>query len=803
MIWELFGLHVAGPPGSRELMRNHNPASTRQERGIVSPARAGAELFLISLLILFLELACIRWFPAHVLFLTFFTNTVLLACFLGMSVGCLAAKHRRNYLKWTPLLLSIALAAAYLVESASSTFERVLDVGHQAAPQLVFFGTEYHSRDLSHFVIPIEVLGGFFFLVLALAFVGPGQELGRALTRLPDRVRAYTWNICGSIAGIVLFAAGSWFELSPFWWFLLVVVGLGYLFFLSSEKPLRWTRRGAAPAMALVLFALPWLAAYTPHLMTRDGQAATQQFWSPYYRIDYEAQNRSLSVNLVYHQQMVSRETTFPAYALPHLLNRDAGRPAFADVLIIGAGSGNDVSRALQWGATHVDAVEIDPTIYRLGRAYHPDHPYQDPRVEIHLDDGRNFLRATERKYDLVIYALVDSLVLHSGYSNIRLESYLFTRQTFADVRRHLKPGGQFIIYNYFRQGWIVARLQKGLEEVFGTGNTLVLTLPYREVIEPEQANFGDFTIFFAGDIATLRNAFQTQTAYWLRRDKSPGPDTPNGFNTPGAADRARWPQSASAAQSENPWQQFGLSRLLPPKGDLRTATDDWPFLYLRRPMIPTLTLRGMAVMAVLALLLLLLFRPRQRGRRQGWAFYGQMFLLGAGFMLIETKAVVVMALLFGSTWLVNSVVFFAVLVMILLANLWTLKLQPARLWPYYVGLLMTLLLNSLVPLDLFLGLNRSLQIISASLLVFSPVLCAGVIFAASFKRAHAPDRAFGFNIAGAMLGGLVENCSMLLGFQYLLLVAAIFYGLSALCAARSTDETAPAHALDGAVSQA
>src|SRR5207237_4581504 len=110
--------------------------------GQLPPARAAAmrdrpvtDLFLVSWLLLFLELACIRWFPAHVLFLTFFTNTVLLACFLGMSVGCLAAKHRRNYLKWTPLLLSIALAAAYLVESASSTFERVLDVGHQAAPQ--------------------------------------------------------------------------------------------------------------------------------------------------------------------------------------------------------------------------------------------------------------------------------------------------------------------------------------------------------------------------------------------------------------------------------------------------------------------------------------------------------------------------------------------------------------------------------------------------------------------------------------------------------------------------------------------
>ena len=108
----------------------------------------------------------------------------------------------------------------------------------------------------------------------------------------------------------------------------------------------------------------------------------------------------------------------------------------------------------------------------------------QDERVQIHLDDGRNFLRSTDRKYDLIVYALVDSLVLHSGYSNIRLESFLFTNQTFADVRRHLKPDDNFVIYNYFRQGWLAARLQKGLEDAFG-GITLVLT-PYRKVIEPE-----------------------------------------------------------------------------------------------------------------------------------------------------------------------------------------------------------------------------------------------------------------------------------------------------------------------------
>ena len=89
--------------------------------------------------------------------------------------------------------------------------------------------------------------------------------------------------------------------------------------------------------------------------------------------------------------------------------------------------------------------------------------------MSVQLNDGRNFLRnAPDGTYDLIVYALVDSLVLHSGYSNIRLESYLFTDQAFADVKRCLKPGGVFVMYNYFRQGWIVARLHKGLTQAFG-----------------------------------------------------------------------------------------------------------------------------------------------------------------------------------------------------------------------------------------------------------------------------------------------------------------------------------------------
>ena len=736
------------------------------------------ELILISFLILFLELACIRWFPAHVLYLTFFTNVVLLASFLGMSVGCLAAGRQRNYLALTLLLFVIALAA-HAVEISSGSFMNFVDVGHQASPQQVYFGTEYHSQDLSRFAIPVEILCGFFFIIIALGFVGPGQELGRALKRWPNRLQAYTLNIVGSIVGIVLFAACSWLELSSFWWFLVVTIGLSYFYFVSPRHRFRrafiW-----GPLTAALLVLVVWLAAFTPRSLNfQDGHEA-QQLWSPYYRIDFKQADLSLSVNLIYHQQMVSRNEKFPAYALPHLLNRDAGRPPFADVLIIGAGSGNDVSRALQWEAKHIDAVEIDPAIYRLGRAFHPDSPYRDPRVQIHLDDGRNFLRSTEQKYDLIVYALVDSLVLHSGYSNIRLESFLFTRQTYADVRRHLKPNGTFVIYNYFRQGWLAARLQQGLDEVFGAGNSLVLTLPYRKVIEPRKQrsetlrSFRRATGIYETRLPSTLTTGCATTSHWAR--------SANGFQ----------PDLAAIQTAPSNWQDFGLASVSPPAGALRTATDDWPFLYLREPMIPTLSLRGMLIMGGLGLLLIFLFQPREKNLAEraecdsrisgvGSALNVQLFFLGAGFMLVETKAVVTMALLFGSTWVVNSVVFLAVLVMILLANLLTLRFRPTRLWPYYAGLLITLGLSAIVPLDFFLGMNRSLQVLGSCLLVFAPILFAGVIFAISFKRSAVPDRAFGLNISGSMLSGLAEYTSILLGFQYVALVAILFYALSAI----------------------
>jgi SAM-dependent methyltransferase len=728
-----------------------------------------SDVFLASLLILFLELACIRWFPAHVLFLTYFTNTVLFAAFLGMSAGCLAARRALDGLAWTGPLLALAMAAGQGI-ARWWTVPRGLGIAvEEKSPQVVFFGAEAPRTDLARFVVPIELVAGFFFLLLALVFFGLGQRLGRALQGLPP-LEGYVVNILGSLVGIAAFTLVSWAEAGPLAWFLPVVAGIAWL--MREGGPAgrpgpEWLVR-LAP-LALVVFL------GDPHAFLPAG--GHERYWSPYYRIDYApAPERRIDVNLIFHQAMVPRDAPLPWYDLPYLLRRDSGAPPPADVLVIGAGSGNDVARALEWGALRVDAVEIDPVIVRLGVRDHPDRPYQDPRVAIHVNDGRNFLRSTERRYDLVVYALVDSLVLHSGLSNIRLESYLFTREALEDARRCLKPGGSFVAYNYYRQGWIVTRMHAQLRDTFG-GEPVVLTLPPREAVRPDEM-FWAFTVLMAGDTSPVRRSFAEHGTYRLDPHEAPTPATPNGFT-----------RAAAGLQSVRP------VHMVPPTDPLPDATDDWPFLYLRRPMVPRLTLRGIAVMALCAAGVLVALRRRTAG--PAVSLDPQMFLLGAGFMLLEARAVVNMALLFGSTWIVNSVVFGVVLLAILASSVFVWAVRPRRLGPCYAGLMASLALNAAVPLHDFLG-GRPLQMAAACLLVFAPVVFAGVVFAASFARVRDPELALGANIAGAVVGGFAENLSMLIGFRHLALVALVVYALAALAARRTGAAEAEAQPPEG-----
>ena len=362
------------------------------------------------------------------------------------------------------------------------------------------------------------------------------------------------------------------------------------------------------------------------------------------------------------------------------------------------------------------------------------------------------------------------------------------------DVRKRLRPGGTFVMYNYFRQGWIVSRLQNSVRAAFG-GDALVVNLPSRDVLNPDDSLGGDFTMLIAGENRAIRDAFMRQPEYWLRLRGPFDRQTLNGFEYPLPHERSGWRELPEDTRDQSEWRQFRLTQVNSGAGDTRLATDDWPMLYLREPMIPGVSLRGGAIMAVIAVLMLVPFMRRAAGSSaQPTGLLVQMFFLGAGFMLVETKAVVHMALLFGGTWIVNSVVIFSVLVMILIANLFVAIVRPSRLAFYYAALLASLVASALVPMDTFLGMDRTAQIAAASILAFTPIFFAGVVFAVSFTRAIEPDRAFGANIAGAMFGGLAEYSSMLLGFQYLLFVAVALYIISIVGYQKAVTGTPAAH---------
>jgi hypothetical protein len=349
----------------------------------------------------------------------------------------------------------------------------------------------------------------------------------------------------------------------------------------------------------------------------------------------------------------------------------------------------------------------------------------------------------------------------------LRLESFLFTEEALRDIKARLKPGGVFAMYNLFRQGWVVERLEKLVEKIFGT-RPLVMTVPFEEEIEPEAFQSGAITFLIVGNgeggpADAIRKAFAEKGSFWSYKDTGANRRV-NGFGL-------KPPLDLGADK---------VSRIAPARVDTSRVkwlpSDDWPFLYLREPAIPALNVRGMVLVAVLSLALLAALAPVRTARPDG-----RMFFLGAGFMLLETKGVVHMALLFGSTWVVNSFVFFAILLMILLSNLFVQLVKPQRLGVYYGFLAVALLLNVVVPMGVYLDLPSPAREVVSCTVVFVPVFFAGLIFAASFRGSKHPDVDFGSNIGGAILGGLSENLSLVFGFKNLIILALIYYGLSAM----------------------
>jgi protein-L-isoaspartate O-methyltransferase len=217
-----------------------------------------------------------------------------------------------------------------------------------------------------------------------------------------------------------------------------VIVAGGLVLLLGRSA--RWWQYAAA----VVVVAMLAVESAVPH-----------QQWSPYYKISAQLSGKAhpalyVSANNIPYQAarsltVLHQQKKFYFYPYQHVT-----RSSLKNVLIVGAGTGNDVAVALSEGAKHVDAVEIDPVLIKLGKSEHPNHPYDSPRVTTHNTDGRAFLQNTKQHYNLILFALPDSLTAVNGQSNLRLESYLLTEQSVQSARAHLAPGGTMSMYNYY-----------------------------------------------------------------------------------------------------------------------------------------------------------------------------------------------------------------------------------------------------------------------------------------------------------------------------------------------------------------
>jgi SAM-dependent methyltransferase len=413
--------------------------------------------------------------------------------------------------------------------------------------------------------------------------------------------------------------------------------------------------------------------------------------------------------------------------------------PSLDDVLVIGAGGGNDVAAALAKDAGHVDAVEIDPKLYELGKERHPNAPYDDPRVSVHIDDGRAFLERTDRSYDLILLALPDSLTLVSGQSSLRLESYLFTEEALTSAREHLRPGGVFVMYNYYREDWLADRFAKSLQEVYGSA--------------PCQMSLG------SGD---------------ARFSLLASSDEPSSLDCSTTA-----PQDGGEPHA---WE--ATVRSVPDP-----ATDDHPFPYLRSRRLTTFYLTTIALILGVSVLMV----RAAAGPLRPMLRYADLFFMGVAFLLLETKSVVQFALLFGTTWFVNALVFLGVLLSVLLAVAVSRRMSFRRPALLYVVLLASLVIAWLVPLDELLDLSVGPRFVVAVLLAFFPIFTANLVFTQRFKSTASSTTAFGANLLGAMVGGLVEYSALVIGYRMLLVVAAVVYGLAFLAGRRHLAAPAPA----------
>jgi hypothetical protein len=710
-----------------------------------NPAFLGrtVRLFLISFISLFLEMLIIRWLSTEARIFAHLKNFALIACFAGLGLGFSSRRFK------FPLLLPL-VGMAFLV-LASQPKNVVGPWSLKTLSSMISYGSVYSFSPIQNWgtwclgqVILMAV-----FLVIVFMFLPLGQALGELFRSSGNLLHDYIVNLIASILGILAFTLLCVLKTPPNLWF---IAGLSPLLFVLPER-----RLVRFSGILLLLFIL-----MVPLFLGKSRDGLLSVTWSPYQKIQvlrYEALEDQPGMRhvkptsqpcggYVLHTLLVNdiammwildlrRETLlkyklilpeekiewydFPYRIFPHPDN----------VLILGSGGGNDVAAALRHGAGQVDAVEIDPVIVAQGLKYHDEKPYGDPRVTVHITDARRFLQMTSKHYDMIVFGQLDNTDynLMSNLSNIRMDSYIYTRESFRSAFHLLKRDGIMVV-NFGEGDWWGDRVTRLIFESTGA--------------QPRGFR-NEGTLFFKGNENTYLCGNISLIDEACRNDRG----------------LARW-----VAMKQADWKK---------DADGPSITDDWPYWYLPDRAVPSLFQTVILFILVMTMLLGSVLLPETK------KIEGHFFFLGAAFMLLEVHIISKMALLFGSTWMVNAAVITSILIMSAGAAVVVLYRGTVRpFWPY-VLLALFLIIQWFFSPSYFLNMKQALSIVCALALYSLPIFFAGLIFAGSFTNDREPDIALGSNLLGAICGGLLESLSYIWGMNALVGISLLLYVISAV----------------------
>ncbi len=691
-------------------------------------------LIVFSIAGMFFEMMMIRWVSSEIRIFAYFKNFVLVACFFGFGLGCYFSKRRINLIAlFMPVLLLCLLiglpwvALRTLMIMLPSLLGSSADVQIWGMPSMP---TNW-PMTLSAILITVPIFG-----LMVFCFIPFGQLVGWMLENAQAGIHAYSLNVIAGLGGIVLFTALCFADTPPIVW-LLVFASLMVLGLWKIPR-LRWATL-ALSAVCVTLLAIP----PSEHSTT---------YWSPYQKLSlrpiYDAGDiisYEVSTNDTWYQRIVNLSPDFlkrhpgllsgqpvewDPYNLPYRFS-----PSPRSVLVLGAGTGNDVAAALRNGAQQVTAVEIDPLILKLGRKLHFEKPYDSPRVTAITDDARSYIQNSHEQFDLIVFSLLDSHTTSSNFSNIRIDNYVYTVEAMTAAKKLLLPGGLFVVKFQVDNAWIGGRLQGLLTTVFSQ-------TPLQIQSASQYGTPGRF--FLVGSQQKLANALsESAVSEYVRNNKG-----------------------------------FEISKA-------RLTTDDWPYFYQHEPGIP------LSVILISVLIVLMAFwfmaRTGQGAVRIHWHF----FFLGAGFLLLEVQIISKIALLFGTTWVVNSIVVAALLLLIVAANATVSNVPLISRWVAYAGILLAAAIGYFVPMQSLFFPNPWLKGLAALTVLCLPVYFAGIIFARSFAEVSFNSEALGSNLLGAVVGGVLESISFWTGLRALLLLSVLLYIFSAIALRRGESGSA------------